>query len=120
MPSYSMSNAMQDCIRVCLDTHRMCTETLNYCLERGGRYSDPAYIRMLTDCAEICQTAANFMLRNSDLHMAVCSACAEVCDSCADDFEQFEDDRLQACADLCRQCADSCDEIAEEPETIAA
>jgi hypothetical protein len=31
---------------------------------------------LLLDCAEICQTAANFMLRNSELHSRTCAVCA--------------------------------------------
>ena len=33
-------------------------------------------IRTDLDCADICHTAANFMLRGSDLHAHTCAACA--------------------------------------------
>ena len=68
---------------------------------------------MLLDCAEICQTSANFMLRMSDLHGLTCGVCAEVCERCAEDCERFVDDiMMQACAQACRHCAASCREMA--------
>ena len=36
---------------------------------------------VLLDCAEICQTSANFMLRGSPLHTNTCAACAIVSSS---------------------------------------
>jgi hypothetical protein len=63
----------------------------------------------MMDCAEICQISANFMLRNSDLHVHTCAACAEVCQRCAEDCARMSDDsRMGACAEMCRRCAESC------------
>ena len=48
------------------------------CLEKGGDHTRADHVSLLLDCAEICQTAANFMLRNSELHARTCAVCAEV------------------------------------------
>jgi hypothetical protein len=108
-----MSEEMQRCIQECSECHRVCVETVSYCLQMGGRHAEASHIRLLLDCAEICQTSANFMLRGSDLHGRTCAVCAEVCERCAEDCEQFGDDaQMKACAEACRRCARSCREMA--------
>jgi hypothetical protein len=104
---------MQQCIQNCLDCHRICLETVAHCLQQGGKHADPAHIRLLLDCAEICQTSANFMIRGSNLHGRTCAVCAEICDKCADDCDQFGNDSLmKSCAEACRRCAESCRQMA--------
>jgi hypothetical protein len=111
----SSTGSMQSCIEQCLDCHAICLETVTHCLEKGGPHAEVDHIRLLLDCAEICQTSANFMLRGSDLHTLTCEVCAETCEQCGDSCEQFENDpQLQACAQTCRSCADACQAMAEE------
>ena len=108
------SGAMQQCIQECLNCHSVCLETVTYCLEQGGMQADARHIRLLLDCAQICQTSADFMLRGSDLHTQTCAACAEVCQRCAESCEQMGNDaRMQACAETCRRCAESCQQMAQ-------
>jgi hypothetical protein len=115
METSAMNEPMQACIQECLDCHRICLETMVHCLEQGGRHAEADHIRLLLDCAEICQTSANFMLRGSDLHPMTCEVCAEVCAECADSCESFDGDaRMQNCAEACRSCAESCQTMAEE------
>jgi len=79
----------------------------------GGMHAEEAHIKLLLDCAEICQTSANFMLRSSDLHAEICRACAVVCERCAEDCERMGDDvEMQRCAQTCRRCAESCRQMA--------
>lgn len=104
---------MRACIEECHSCHDICTETVTHCLEMGGEHAEPGHIRLLLDCAEICQTSANFMQRVSDFHVQVCGVCADVCERCAEDCERFEDDEImQQCAEVCRSCASSCREMA--------
>jgi hypothetical protein len=60
----------------------------------------------MINCAEICQTSANFMLSNSELHHLTCRVCAEVCQKCADSCSAIGD--MDDCAAECRKCAESC------------
>ena len=100
---------MERCISACLDCHRICLETMAHCFQRGGRHTDARHIRLFSDCTEICQTSAHFMLRGSDLHYQTCAVCASVCDRCADACGAFQDDaEMQRCEQACRRCADSC------------
>ena len=109
----SMSQEMQQCIAECENCHRVCVETVTYCLQQGGSHAEAAHIGVLLDCAQICETSAGFMLRGSALHGRICAVCAEVCDSCAQSCAQFGDDaQMKACADACRRCADSCRRMA--------
>ena len=103
------SEPMLACIQNCQDCHRACLQTLVYCMQQGGRHARPDHLRLLMDCAEICLTSANFMLRASDLYRHTCAACAEVCRQCAAECAAMGDDpRMKALADTCRHCADSC------------
>ncbi|HEX9816381.1 MAG TPA: hypothetical protein VGB18_05330, partial [Candidatus Thermoplasmatota archaeon] len=68
----------------------------------------------LCDCAEITQTAANFMLRGSELHLDTCKACEEVCEAVVEaceksDLDEIEDftEQVQTCADQCRAMANA-------------
>lgn len=108
-----ISQEMRDCIQECQSCHSICLESVTHCLQMGGEHARPEHIRMLLDCAEICETSANFMLRGSEFHPRTCGVCAEVCERCAQDCERFTDDpMMQACARACRSCAQSCREMA--------
>src|SRR5690242_11551329 len=76
---HNLDDDMLACIEVCLDCHKACLQTIPYCLQHGGMHAEPNHIRVMMDCAEMCQTSANFMLRGSDLHSRTCGVCAEVC-----------------------------------------
>jgi hypothetical protein len=105
---------MQQCIQACLECSRSCLETVTYCLRKGGRHAEERHVRLLLDCAEICQTSANFMLRGSELHGRTCFACAEVCERCAESCAAMGDDAMmRACADMCRRCEESCRKMSE-------
>lgn len=109
---HSVSADMQHCIDDCLHCYQICTrESMNHCLETGGRHTEPEHFRLMLHCAEICRTAASFMLGSSALHAVVCGACAEVCQACADSCEQTGD--MDECAQACRACAQSCSRMAE-------
>ena len=102
---------LQSCIDECTRCHALCTKTIQYCLEKSGRYAHANHIRLLQDCAEICRASANFMLRGSDLHPNMCGVCAEICDRCARSCEKVgggQDEHMKECAGTCRLCSDSC------------
>jgi hypothetical protein len=131
-----ISPEMQRCIQDCNECHAICLETLNHGLKLGGRHAESVHVRLLLDCAEICQTSANFMLRGSDLHGHICQACAVICENCAQDCERFVvagvgtgapmsqhsdkapvraeqvDEQMKLCAEACRRCAESCKQMA--------
>lgn len=110
----SHAGMMVDCVTECEKANRACLETLDYCLSKGGPHLAAAHVRLLLDCAEVCQMTANFMLRGSAVHAIACGACAEICERCIQSCEAFSgDSRMAACADTCRTCAKSCREMAK-------
>lgn len=106
------SPEMQNCIDECTRCYQVCITAAGHALRTGGRESDAHHIRLLTDCAEICQTAADFMLRGSPFHKQTCAVCADICRQCAEECERSEDPVMHECARVCRSCADSCAEMA--------
>jgi hypothetical protein len=114
------ASRMQACIEECIGCHSICLETLTHCLTKGGRHGEAHHVRLLTDCAEICQTSANFMLRHSELHVHTCAACAEICERCARSCEEMSDDDLMVrCSEACRSCAELCREMSRVGERAA-
>lgn len=102
---------MDDCIESCLQCHVVCTMTAQYALSRGGDAADPSTVGLLLDCAEICQTSANYMLRGSPFHVLTCGVCAEVCRACAELCRGLaeDDEHMSHCAEVCEHCADHCE-----------
>ena len=108
-----VSPHLQGCIEECLSCHAACLSALTYCMQKGLRHAEPEHLRRLADCAEICETSANFMSRGSEMQATVCAACAEACERCAEACEQLpEDDVMRRCAEICRRCAASCRRMA--------
>lgn len=111
---HQITQDMRNCIQNCTDCHNICTETAQHCLDMGGKHAEESHIRLLLDCAGICATSANFMLRGSDFHGKTCGVCAEICEKCADECERLADgdELMLRCAETCRRCAASCREMA--------
>lgn len=103
---------LTQCIDDCQRCHDICLQTaLQHCLKLGGEHATPEHIALMLTCAEMCQTAANAMLRASPLHNLICMTCGDLCDACAASCEGVGD--MQECIDACRQCAQSCQEMSE-------
>lgn len=112
MPHH-LTDEMRRCAEQCRECHEVCVETIHHCLEQGGRHVEAGHVRLLLDCAQICDTSGDFLLRGSDLHTETCRACAEVCTRCAESCERVGgDDVMKRCAEICRRCAESCRQMA--------
>ncbi|HYD17385.1 MAG TPA: four-helix bundle copper-binding protein [Patescibacteria group bacterium] len=102
---------ISDCIDACNACADECEEMLfTHCLEEGGKHLEPAHVRVMMDCVDICRTAARAMLRGSDLHAEICRACAAICQACADSCAALGGDMVD-CAETCRDCAQSCSQL---------
>ena len=110
----TMSREMEQCIQECLDCYSACTVTAAHCLDLGGRHAERHHQTVLLDCATICQTSADFMLRGSPLHARVCGVCAEACRACEQECRSLGqgDQVMERCAEACRRCAESCEQMA--------
>jgi hypothetical protein len=114
--STTITDDMRRCAKTCHECKDSCLELVPHCLGLGGPHAEPAHIMLLLDCAQICNTAEEFLHRGSALHARICAACAAVCERCADDCERLaEGDRdMQKCAEICRRCAEMCDHMAHQ------
>jgi hypothetical protein len=105
--------SMSGAINAALHCHATCVQTIQHCLQKGGRHAEASHISILTDCAQICVTSADFMLRESQLHAQVCGVCADACEACAKSCQTMnDDDMMQACIDACNRCAQECRHLA--------
>jgi hypothetical protein len=109
--THHLTREMQACIDECLRCYAVCLGTaMGHCLETGGEHVAPPHFRLMMACAEICRTAAHFMLIGSRHHKHVCAECAEICEECARDCERL--DGMEECVAACRRCAESCRKMA--------
>jgi hypothetical protein len=108
---HKMSPEMQACIDECLSCYQTCLGMASHhCLEVGGEHVAPPHFRLMLACAEICRTAAHFMLIGSEHHKHLCAECAEICEECARDCERLES--MEDCVAACRRCAEACRRMA--------
>ncbi|HMO18747.1 MAG TPA: four-helix bundle copper-binding protein [Oligoflexia bacterium] len=111
-PGKSSISEMSRCADLCTECYKICLESIKQCLEKGGKHSDPSHINLLTDCASICNTSADFMIRGSENHVHTCKACAEICRLCAEECNSMSGDtEMEKCAEVCKRCADSCQQM---------
>jgi hypothetical protein len=110
-PEVSKSDEVLECLKNSLDCYQECTETLTRCTAMGDKHSAPEHLNRLMDCARICVTNADFMLRNSNYYQQTCGITANICDECSDSCDMFEEDFMKQCANVCRRCAESCREM---------
>ena len=102
---------LKACIEECLRCYQACVSTaMGHCLEAGGRHTEKPHFTLMMACAEICRTAAHFMLMQSEQHRCICRECAEICEECAVDCERIGD--MEECVTACRRCAESCRKMA--------
>jgi len=107
----AVSKEMQMCVDACLRCYQTCFGTaMTHCLEQGGAHVAPPHFRLMLACAEICRTAAHFMLSGVPHHRPLCADCASICRQCADSCDGL--DGMDRCAADCRSCADACERMA--------
>ena len=110
------NDEMQKCIQLCRDCHAMCTQTIAHCLKLGGRHAAPDHIRLMVYCAQMCATAADYMVRESPFHDRICRLCSDLCKQCGKDCEQIagDDQMVKQCLEMCRKCAGSCERMSSK------
>src|SRR5436305_1560621 len=96
------------CIDACVDCHQVCVETVSHALQRRGDEAHLLHVRLLIDCAQVCDTTRDLMLRSSDFAHQLCALCAEVCERCAASCDRVGGEAMARCAKACRTCAEAC------------
>jgi hypothetical protein len=110
MKKQSGTETMQDCIKNCLECHRLCTATVAHVLHGGHSHDEAPHLVALLDCAQMCLLHADFMARSSPHQQHIAKECAEICSACATLCEAHPDPdgQIKECARACRECATSC------------
>jgi hypothetical protein len=104
-----MTTEMQTCMQACMNCHKICLETMTYCMTKGGKYMETTLMGMLRDCAEMCMMCMNMVMSGSEFTTRTCMLCAEICEKCAQMCEMISDDpKMMECATICRDCAECC------------
>lgn len=95
--------ALNECRAACLDM-------VGHSIRMQGYYAELGHVRLLEDCARLCESTVDFLLRGSELAPEMLALCGEVCRRSARDCERFDyDQQLLDCAAACNRCAESCD-----------
>jgi hypothetical protein len=95
-------------IDACTDCHQVCVETISACVQRGGEHANLLHLRLLMDCATICDAARDLMLRSSDFAHQMSHLCDDVCERCAASCERLGGEEMQRCAAACRRAVAAC------------
>ena len=112
---------MSHCIKNCTQCHKVCLETLHYCLSQKRTHFQGKHIELLQMCADACDLSLKMMIADMDQHHQSCQLCFELCFACAEECAKFtEDAEMLRCADICRKCADSCRHMAGMTVSISA
>ncbi len=108
---------MRQCIDHCMDCYRMCIETaMTHCLRAGGAHVEPDHFRLMINCADMCRTAADFMLSESEFQTRACSLCADVSEACAASCRDVGD--MEDCALACEIAGASCASMVTRSRTL--
>jgi hypothetical protein len=107
----SMAAELQHYADACRRCADMCIEATMHGVGLGA---DEAQLRPLMDCADLCNTCANFLRRMSRMSWRVGDICGEICEQCAAICERYpEDETMARCARACLDCADACQKMAK-------
>jgi hypothetical protein len=109
MMTESLTTEMQNCINATTECHKICLETMTYCMSQGGKYMSANLISAMRDSSEFCMICTNMLISGSLFAGKTCALCAEICDRCALACENISTDKkMTACASACRKCAEAC------------
>ncbi len=96
------------CIAALQKCHAVCMRTLSYSgnqIEREYHTHEELRKSML-DCAEMCQAAANFLIRDSDHYLRICREASEICKDLASISKVI--DRMEGVISKCNECIHAC------------
>jgi uncharacterized membrane protein len=105
------------CIQECQTCAQTCTACADSCLSERDPSAMVKCIRTDLDCADICETTARVLSRQTEydanISRAIVDACRQVCTSCADECERHADqhDHCRVCAQACRDCQQACEAL---------
>jgi hypothetical protein len=93
-----------------------CTSCADACLGEDHHLTELVRcIRLNLDCADVCDTTARVLTRQTEFEPALArsllAACAEACATCAEECERHAAmgmEHCRVCAEVCRRCEEQC------------
>lgn len=104
-----MTQVRLDCIASCRACQDSCTRMAS--LLPGKLVFHTDHFHLMLDCAQMCGATADFLIRDSAWHGAVCDMCARICKASAQSCEHSGD--MEECAQNCLTCAALCLQVAQ-------
>lgn len=98
---------MQSSIEACQECEQACLRSIPIVVSLIDDNDLAEQLKLQLDCADVCGTAARFLLRESELHPLACSICAEIAHRCARACEALGP-ALKECAEACYRCVEAC------------
>jgi hypothetical protein len=99
-------------LEACTDCHQVCVEAVSYGLQQKGQAAHLLHVRLLMDCATVCDATRDLALRSSDFAHQMFALCAQVCERTAASCERLEGEAFTRCAEACRRCSAACRALA--------
>lgn len=108
-----MEQMVQDCITSCEKCRAACIRAITHSLEVGAEHARQEHIRLLLDCADVCQVSANFLLRGSPSAGYFCSIGGRLCDRYVREYKGLCG--LEECVAACETAAALCHRMGRVP-----
>jgi len=100
-PSYPNAyfvNVLDNCAAECFSTMS----------QLAGRPDREIQIKLLHDCARICESQVTFTVVGSIFSKQHAAFCAIICETCGYECAKFPDPMSQHCSRVCLHCAEMC------------
>lgn len=124
-PSAGNMSGLPELIDKLTDCALACIVCADACVAEDHVASLRKCIRLTLDCADISQSAARVLARQTEyestIARSVLEACLQACRRCADECERHAHmNHCKLCAEVCRDCEQACRELLQALPTAAA
>lgn len=108
MHGYATPNYNEQLVKTINHCKVTCDKMIPYLLQLRDVHTRTTQIRLLMDCADICDLASRMLSQNSYVSKEVISLCAYICELCGRECAKFQDTMSQHCSQTCLNCARDC------------
>lgn len=95
---------MRRCIAALQECQTACLQHISYDSKREQQAE--GLLCSLMDCAEICQIAISFLVRDSNHYLRICLEVVEICRDLASNCEGV--DGMEGVLSVCDECVSAC------------
>jgi hypothetical protein len=112
--------AVTHAVDAAFECSQVCTSCADACLAEDMVAELRYCIRTNLDCADICNTTARVLSRQTEPDMgllrAQLGACVQACKACGDECEKHASmhEHCAVCAASCRQCEEACNALLQQ------